>query len=267
MVSLSALSPSVCRVVEDWADRAAVGHLLSWRLNDYQPVERSAEDMVFSGGKDATIWICDRLARTYLGEWKASSLHWELAYRHAPTEVAIWAGVNPAILAERTVTEGMVTQELRKRLTRPGLRDDVANVAAEDLVPSVALLLQQGNPIAARQQAQNAYQAYPADPVLAMAYAFCLIPLDRREACRILAHLKPDRPEARALVTANLAVCDLFDGRLADAVTRASTIDVIGLVDTVWLWDPQSAVQGVAELRLECFAEWLPRLLAVAQST
>lgn len=70
-------------MVEDWADRAAVGHLLSWRLNDYQPVERSAEDMVFSGGKDATIWICDRLARTYLGEWKASSLHWELAYRHA----------------------------------------------------------------------------------------------------------------------------------------------------------------------------------------
>ena len=83
MVSLSALSPSVCRVVEDWADRAAVGHLLSWRLNDYQPVERSAEDMVFSGDKDATIWNCDRLARTYLGEWKASSLHWELTYRHA----------------------------------------------------------------------------------------------------------------------------------------------------------------------------------------
>lgn len=99
-----------------------------------------------------------------------------------------------------------------------------------------------------------------------MAYAFCLIPLDRREACRILAHLKPDRPGRDALVTANLAVCDLFDGRLADAVTRASTIDVIGLVDTVWLWDPQSAFRASLSCGSSASLSGYP-VLAVAQST
>lgn len=262
------LSPEAANTVEEWLSHAAVGHLLGWRINDYLVVDRCADDMVFLGGVDATIWVCDRLARTFLTEWKGTSLQWELAYCRAPVETAIRAGVDPAILAERTCTEDMVVTELSGRLSRPGHRDEVDHrVTAEDLIPSLALMLKQGNLAAALAQARRAYQAYPAEPALALAYAFCCIPEDRAEARRVLEHLRTDRAETRSLVAANLAVCALFDGCPGDAIDRAEQIVDVKHADTMWLWDPEEASQGRAAVRLELLQDWLPRLRAVAQST
>lgn len=267
-VLLAGLSPEASNTVEEWLSQAAVGHLLGWRINDYLVVDRCADDMVFVGGVDATVWVCDRLARTFLTQWKGTSLQWELAYCRSPVETAIRAGIDPAILAERTCTEDMVVMELSERLSRPGHRDQVGHqVTAEDLIPSLALMLKQGNFSAARVQARRAYQAYPSAPELALAYAFCCIPDDRAEARRVLEHLTPDSEATRALVAANLAVCALFDGRPRDAADCARQIDGVRHADTVWLWDPKEASQGRRTVRLECLQDWLPRLRAVAQST
>lgn len=233
---IGALSSRAVTTIEQWLSQAAVGHLLGWRINDYLVVERCADDMVLLGGKDATVWVCDRLARTFLHDWKGTSLQWELAYCRAPMGTAIRAGVDPSVLAERTCTEDMVVTELSERLSHPGHRDEVDHrVTVEDLIPSLALMLRQGNLAAARAQARRAYEVYPAEPALALAYAFCSIPIDRAEARRVLENIKPDRAETNALVAANLAACALFDGRPLDAIDCARQIDGVTHADTVWL--------------------------------
>lgn len=260
---------AVAERAQNWLVTAAVGHLLGWQVDEYLQVSRGPDEMVFPGGKHATRWVCDRLIRTYLSEWHAASLQWELAYILSPLEIATSAGVNPAILAERTCTEEMVIQELCQRVRSPGVRDSIqTELLAEDLIPSLGLLLQKGRCDVARAQARRAFEAYPNRVEFHMAYAFCTIPQNREEVRRLLEPLQVDDAALRVLVCANLATCALFDGDAAGALDLVAEVTEPVGGSPMWLWDPARALRGEAEVHLETLDDWLVRLRsALAQST
>lgn len=251
-----------------WLRTAAVGNLVGWQVEGFLEVNRGPEEMVFPGGKDATRWVCDRLARTYLSDWHASSLHWELAYIRAPMEIAVGAGVDPDILSERICTEGMVTEELCHRVRAPGVRDSIGTeLLAQDLIASLGLLLHEGRCDVARAQARRAFEAYPNKVEFRVAYAFCTIPENPAEARRLLEPLLVDESAPGGLVRANLATCALFDGDPARALNQAAEVLAPAGDQPVWLWDPAAAQRGHAEVHLEPLEEWVGRLRAEVQST
>ncbi|MBK8463507.1 MAG: tetratricopeptide repeat protein [Nigerium sp.] len=267
-VAQAALASSPAETARNWLRSAAVGDLISWKVTGYLEVPRGPDEIVFPGGKDATRWVCDRLGRTFLTDWHAPSLQWELAYIRSPGDTAARAGVDPSILDERVSTEDMVISEMCRRLHTPGVRDVVdAELRAEDLIPSLGLLLKEGRLDDARSQARRAWESYPGNPDFQLAYAFCSIPSDRAEAARILGDLEASDDRVRATVTANLATCALFEGlpeRAAELVAEMSSPYPAG---DVWLWDPVAALNGRAEVRVDSVDRWVQRLQLLGQST
>lgn len=260
---------SLADSARQWLRSAAVGHLVSWKISDFLAVRPGPDELVFPGGKDATRWVCDRLARTYLSEWSPASLQWELAYIRMPGKTCARAGVDPAILEERVCVEDMVVEELCHQVHTPEAHTEVdGDTMAEDLVPSLALMLRAGQLDAARTLARRAYEGCPSSPQFELAYAFCSIPTDRAESRRVLKLLDASAEPARTLIFANMAVCELFDGHTQSAQEWAAKISSPLVSDAVWLWDPVQALRGGPEVNLEPIGLWLERLHAAAdQST
>ena len=259
-IAASALVTSPGKAARAWLQSAAVGHIVSWRVSDYLAVDRSPDEIVFSGGKDATRWVCDRFAKTYLDEWCTPSFMWELAFNRAPDQTASTAGVPCELLDERVVTEDMVLQALGQRMAIPSGDDEVeGGIRLYEAVPAMAALLGSGQIEAARAMARGLHEARPQDRELAIAYAFCTIPFDRVEAGRLLKKLVAHNGPGRPVILANQATCALFDGDGGAASIVAEAIDLSHTVEdeVVWLWDPVEALGGRAVVRLCTVAEWV----------
>lgn len=258
----SALVTKPGEVATEWLKTAAVAHILGWRIIDYLHVERLPEDLVLSGGRDATRWFMDRFTKTYLHEWCINSYLWELAFMMAPAGTASTAGIARDLLDERVVTQGMVLPAIAKHLATPSGDDEVERgIQIQDAIAALGALLGSEQFATARTMAGRLYEAHPRDQDFAVAYAFCSIPADRSEAERLLAQLGIQDGSRRSLVLANQATCALLDGDLPRASDLARPLADGDAVDAVaWLWDPREALQGRTVVRMMTVAEWLSDL-------
>lgn len=256
-VASVALAGEVGAIAEEWIRNAAIAHVVAWRVVDYLSVERQPRDLVLDGGKDVTIWVTERFTRTYVPEWRASSLQWEHVFNSDPAEAASAAGVPLALLGERTVTEDMLTTALRAKLIDQAAEKFEQRELGDSSIASLARLLESGQHRTALQMAQKFHEAHPQAIHFAMAYAFCLIVTDPHRARANLQSLQISTDRYVVCIRAvNLATCALMDHDLSAAREHLGTL-ADGPTQTAWLWEPVSVVRGRPEVRYLSIEEWI----------
>lgn len=255
----------------EWLRRAAVAHLISWRIDGYLEVERTPDEVVLRGGKDATRWVVDRFTQTYVDEWLTPSLHWELAFNHSPGDSASRAGVPLKVLSERIVTDSMLIEALQRRIDRPEGRDTLeGGLSADEAIAAIGAMLENGQLDAAQAMARRLHEAYPAAWEFAMAYAFARIPTAPREAAVIMQQLTLEAPTAVGLRTINLACCALFQNDPDRALHTIAALDP-AVADAImpegaWLWDVEDVIAGRATARFVLVREWLASFRVCVQA-
>jgi hypothetical protein len=257
-VASVALAGTVGAEAEEWIRSAAVAHILGWRVKDYLRVERQPRDLVLPGGKDVTLWVTDRFTRTYVPEWRSSSLHWEHMYNSDPAQAARVAGVPLAILRERTVTAEMLTGALRVRLIDHADEEFEQRELGDSSIASLATLLDSGQHRAALEMARRFHEAHPQATHFAMAYAFCLIATDPSRARATLDSFDPPNSVAVSIRAVNLATCALMASDLATARKHVGEISDEGN-PTAWLWEPVSVVSEEPRVRYLSIRDWVER--------
>ncbi len=252
-----------------WIRSAAVGHIVGWRIDDYLEVDRVPEDLVLSGGRDSTRWVFDRFTSTFPDDWRTSSLNWELVYNQDPAAVASFVGVPVGLLDERIVTDDALRKALSHKLTSALEAGDEleGGLNADAVIAALGSMLEQGLVEGARAMARRLHEEHPRDTHLAMAYAFCSIPISRREACSIMDRLSVPEGSIQAVVReVNRATCAIFDGDLSAARRLVDAVGAPATNEHLWLWDPQAALAGRAEIVCEPFSQWRGRLDAKEQN-
>lgn len=250
------------QVATRWLQTAAIGHIVGWRIDGYLEVDRSPEDVVLQGGKDATRWVLDRFTKTYPEEWHKGSLSWELVFNRNPADTAAFVGVPLRLLEERVVTERMLVDAFDKQLKRDieGHDELDGGLDADTVIAALGSMLEQGVFEGARAMARSLHEAHPRDAHLAMAYAFCTIPIDRRAARSALKRIDAEAGGATSVLReVNLAICSLLDGDRAAAEAIVRSVNVPPTSDFVWLWDPECAFNGSVRVRCEPLADWVER--------
>jgi hypothetical protein len=252
-----ALAGDVGAVAEQWIRSAAVGHIVSWRVEDYLRVEREPKDLVLKGGKDLTLWVTERFTLTYLPEWRASSLQWEQMFNAHPGETASAAGVPLTLLQERTVTTEMVNNALRAKLIDRVDEEFEQRELGDSSIAALARLLEAGQYDTALRMAQKFHEAQPQATHFALAYAFCLIVIDPARARSSLEALQPSEASVGGTIReVNLAACALIERDLGRA--RAHVAGVATETEqAAWLWDPVSLVSGDPQVRYWSIGEWV----------
>lgn len=242
-----------------WLQTASIAHILAWRIENYLEVVRSPVDLVLTGGKDATHWIYDRLTHTFLDDWRTESLTWELVFNRDPEGIAVAAGVSPSLLAERTTTEDLIAEALKRKITAPRPSEEVElGLDANAAITSLGLMLEKGLVDGARAMARRIHEAQPRDRHFALAYAFCTIPVSTADARTALEGLEVDGdPSLKLLRAIDLATCALFERNLELASSLLNDIARPLPEGLAWHWDPVDAYEGRAELRFDSPENWL----------
>lgn len=264
-----ALAGTTGLAASQWMQSAAIAHVVDWRIDGYLEVQRTPEEIVLNGGKDATRWICDRFTKTYPAEWRPASLSWELAFTHDPCATASCAGVPRAVLGERVVeTSALMGAVVSKLTSAVDPADELeGGLDADAVIASLGSMLEQGIFEGARAIARRLHEAHPQDVQLAMAYAFCSIPVNRDAARATMDRLcLREGTEESAVRELNRAACALFDGDLPRA---RAVVDAARLPDArhhIWLWDPVAALSGEAHVLCEPLSDWKSRLVVASRS-
>lgn len=252
-----------------WIQSAAIGHIVGWRISEYLKVDRAPGDVVLTGGRDATRWICERFTKTYPDEWRLTSLSWELAFNRDPDRTASHVGAPLKLLRERVVTDEMVTDALvHKLMAAPGADDELeGGLDGSAVIASLGSMLEHGIVEGARAMARRLLEAHPKALHLGMAYAFCTIPINRREARAVLDGLDvPEGSDEAVLRELNRAACALFDGEPERARSIVRSLEPASREDRVWLWDPEAALGGRPHVICETVSSWCARLAEVVPS-
>ncbi|TDL45038.1 hypothetical protein [Microbacterium oleivorans] len=252
-----ALAGDVGAFAEQWIRNAAVGHIVSWRIENYLRVEREPRDLVLRGGKDLTLWVTERFTLTYLPEWRASSLQWEQTFIAHPDETARAAGVPLSLLQERKVTTDMVNNALRARLIERVDEEFEQRELGDSSIAALAGLLEAGQHDIALRMAQKFHEAQPQAMHFAMAYAFCLIVIDPARARSSLEAFQPSEASVGEMVRdVNLAACALIERDLDRARAHVAAI-ATEEEQAAWLWDPVSLVSGDPQVRYWPIGDWV----------
>ncbi len=260
---LSAVSAgAVAAKVDDWIDRAATAHLLGGRFTGFQVTDVVSDERVLPAGEGATVWVYDRLTKTYLDSWSRASLEWELAYAHKPVRVRQSLGDVGYVLHEREVPLRDVLDEISRRLLGDGAAGDpVDGMTAGEVIESVLQLIRIGSLSDARDLAPRASRRAPGNTMLVVAHGFCLMPIDAQEATRVLRRLR-NVPSVRRLpgvaVEIDLATLALKRSDLNEFDHLVREVEAKGAIEG-WFWDPVSLIWGEATVRHFELAEWLSR--------
>jgi len=256
------------RLANSWLQTASVAHIADWRIENYLEVRRVPSDLVLSGGTDATRWVYERLATTYLNEWHVESLSWELIFNRDAEGAALAAGVSESILSERVTTNDLVIDALRQKLTAPQPFEELEpGLDANAAITSLGLMLEKGLIDGARSMARRLHEARPGDTFLAFAYAFCSIPTDPAGARNVLVGLDLGIAlEMAALRAIDLATCALFEQDLLSARDAFGAGANPLPEHTAWLWDPVEASQGRAILQYGTLDSWAKRFAEIEPS-
>lgn len=251
-----ALAGDLGATAEKWIRNAAIAHIVSWRVDDYLHVEREPRDLVLPGGKDVTHWVTERFTLTYVPEWRATSLQWEQMLNSNPSETASAAGVPLALLQERAVTAEMLNSALRAKLIGRVDEEFEQRELGDSSIAALARLLEGRQYETALQMAQRFHEAQPQATHFAMAYAFCLIPINAARARSSLENFQPSEGSIGATIREiNLASCALIDRNLDKAAEHVASI-VTESDSAAWLWDPVSLVLGEPLVRYWHIEEW-----------
>lgn len=258
-----ALAGQTGALVNRWLQSAAVGHIVGWKISQYLEVERSPGNVVLSGGKDATRWVCERFTRTYPDEWRIASLSWEMAFNRRPHDTASRVGVPLELLMERVVTDEMVANAIASKLIeKRGAGDEFEDdLDGAVVIASLAAMLDSGAIGGARAMARRLLESRPADVHLGMAYAFCTIPISSREARSVLDGLGVGKGSIEAVVRdLNRAACALFEGHPEEAYEITRSVGRPARDECVWLWDPEAALAGRPQVVFEPASIWCARV-------
>lgn len=256
----------VRRAADEWCARAAVSHLVDYRVTGYTTTDVEPEDLYLPAGEDATVWLFERLSLTYLSDWSPSSLQWELAYIDDPGRVLGVLRLQEEILAERSVPLENVIGELTQRLVARGVTGDVIEgLSPEELTHRLVKMLRAGKVEDACALAERAFRRAPGDEQAALSLAFCLMVRQPARARQLLEWLSvrwiiDGDSAARSADTVQVDLVTL------DIVGQSCTLDeaarlVSGLKVDGWFWDPVDLVAGKETLmEFTTTQSWLARL-------
>lgn len=261
--ALSAISAgAVSQRVHEWVSTAAVTHVLGWKLTGFMKTDVVSDDSVLPAGEGATVWVFERLTKTYLDEWSRDSLEWELAYLTRPGSVRMRLGVHDRILEERYVALKDVLEEISSRLVGQGAAGEVVEgLTTGEVIGSVVQLIRIGRLQDAAALTSRAARQAPGDARLVVAHGFCLIPTDRIEAARILWKAKGESVLQRHpgfAVEIDLATLALLKGDLDEFEGLVRSIAQLENPHG-WFWDPVQLLGGSAKLSYYKLDEWVRR--------
>jgi hypothetical protein len=243
-VFVSSIQGKLGNRIERWIDEASIADIIGWNFTDYMAVNIAQADRLLPPGSDATRWIFDRFARTYLDEWKGPSLLWELVYSHNPDLIAAVAAVPRAVLAERAVAPSDVITNLEHRLTGVTVELGSEDLQTVEIFEAATRLLHEQRNDEALAIARQAADGDPNNQKMRQIYAFCLIPHHSTQARQLLDDIAIDSPLTAAVLEANrisvLLTESDFDAALELLVGGTWSDHTEG----VWLWQPSSLLLG-----------------------
>lgn len=252
---------AVGRAAKAWIDTAAATHVLSYRVTDYVSSDVRDSDRTLPCGEDATIWVSDRLTKTYLDDWAGSSLEWELAYRCDADGVITAVGLAPSILLERHVPLAPIHAEMTSRLLARGSLGILPNgLQPHELVETLVQLTRDGNGAAASDLARRAARQMPRNRQILVAAGFCATPQNLAQARSLLERARDltSRPDD-GVVSATIEV-DLATIALArhDLPTFRAHRDAAAARPEVsaWYWNPELCVTGTWSMESLTIAQW-----------
>ena len=233
-------------VFDEWIERVSVVGLVDWQYDGPPHSGFDADDLTLPGGDEAAMWVFDRSVHTGLAEWHRASLDWELRYAYTPVETAVAAGVPEWVLEERPSHADAVIAEIVRRITNPGVNDQVAaGLSRHGLFEQSLMLVQDGAPQVAALLLGEAVARFPQDCDLRSALAFCLLPSSPQTALKHLDACAPSTSEQRSLTAVNRAAALL---RLQDRHTALTWLDQIQGDSAVLLWDPERILAPSEEM-------------------
>lgn len=255
------------RRAEEALHHGAVAHVIDWQIADYLKVDIPPEDTILTGGLEPTQWVYDRFTKTTTGEWRTSSLQWEIVFGDDPQRVAETAGLSLELLAERPSSHRMASRSLTRRLLRQrGHQPPAEELAATQLVESLVGLLQRGLFNQARELAWRTYRMAPGEFEVANAAAFCVLPFDPREAAGIFAKLKPRTPEERLLLELNRSTARLAAGDLMGVRSSLGELQTDNDDASFFLWRPEGLTKAQPQIAHMSVGEWVADVKRLAGS-
>lgn len=245
--------------VDIWIANTATAHIIDWRLEGALKVPVRPEYLVLPGGPTATQWVFDRFSTTYMDDWDAESLSWELSFASASERTAARAGIDLAILKERPAAASLAVEAIVRRHTNiTHLRgsSSFGGVDPRQLLNQIVFLLMARDFEQAKDLARAAAGKAPHDEWLRNAYAFTLIPSAPADACSLLEGGVPEGP----LKDLNVLSCLLAERRVEDAQNLVVKIRLAERASgNFWLWSPRHLLKLGASTVLEFYqsSEWL----------
>jgi hypothetical protein len=247
--------------VEAWIQNGALAHIIGWR-HGAQIVDVAPEDRVVIGGLDATRWLIDRFTRTALDDWFRPSLDWELAYISDPRATARVVGVSPSMIAERPVSESMVTSAISRRTREPSFNDEVfGGMTRVDVMENVIALSLRDERSAALELIRKAVEVVPSDLEFEQALAFLQIPDSCLESERRFHAMRGRRGVREELLTASLAICAIRQGRTSEAVAALGELATSADSRPYLLWAPATLTDDEPELYRTSLADWSSQVM------
>lgn len=260
-VLIAARTGPFMETVDAWLRESAVAHLVAWRVVNVLAVDVRPQDCVVAGGLEATVWLYERFAHTYLSEWSSSSLEWELSFNIEPARTALGAGVAIDLIKERRVPAHEVLTEIVERHTKTGLGLESQSYGGAGLVEvleQVVRLAQSGDVLQAQGLARGISEKFPSNATVKNVYAFLLIPTDPDKAMELLRD--PDVVRLNLTINSvNHASCLLAKGLLDDCASLVNAI-VEGRSEGQdgWFWAPESLTRAIPwEVRHYDVTDWL----------
>jgi hypothetical protein len=257
---------SLKKLAKRWCETAAVSHLVDYRVSGYTKTDVEQSDLVLPAGEDATIWVFERLTMTYLNQWSASSLMWELAYLDNSHRVIERLGVPASILNERHISMVDIVSELSNRLLVRGVAGDVIEgMTDQQQREQVVKLLQVSDYGGALDLARRAVRRAPGDARCSLILACSLMATTPLGARLILEQIKSEtRNDSEGLhqadetaILVDLATIYLLEQRLSDFDLLFEEIEQRNLQG--WFWDPCEYVGGGLVFREFGHLEWLTK--------
>jgi hypothetical protein len=266
-VLAAARSGQLNEIVNSWLEQTAVSHLIAWQIADAFQSDVRPQDCIVPGGREATVWIFERFAHTYLNEWSPSSIAWELSYVAEPLAVGRGAGIHAKFLGERDVDQDSLIAELVTRNSAASSAEGNQSFAGTDILKvleQIIHLARANDLVQAQSLARESSKKFPADANIRNAFAFLLVATDPTHATELL--MDPAVERLNPIINSiNHASCLLALEKPTDclALVEAMQLSDVGTCSG-WLWVPLSLTKSrTPELRYYTAKEWLSAALAL----
>lgn len=247
------------RFIDTWIATTATAHVIGWQLDNALTVEVLPTDVVLPGGATATRWVFDRYSQTYLDDWHAESLSWELSFAESPELTASRAGIPLNVLKERPSATLLAMEAIVRRHTGPGdvgTSSAFGGVDVREIQDQIVFLATAGDIKQAQDLARAATEKTPHHVQLRNAFAFTLIPSDPGTA---RSHFEQSWTE-ETLGKLNVVACLLAEGKTSEAIRRVLSIRKSdSQAIRAWLWNPEYLLRRPDSTIIQYYesSEWL----------